>query len=45
MHGDALRWHLDQQVADGFWTRELAEWWLKVDVERVGKSVRRGHEG
>ena len=35
VHGEALRWHLDQQVADGFWTEPLAEWWMKLDRERL----------
>lgn len=35
MHGEALRWHLDQQVADGFWTEPLAEWWVQLDRKRL----------
>ena len=38
VHGEALRFYLDQQVADGFWKRELAEWWLRVDEERLRRG-------
>jgi len=35
VHGEALELHLDDLVANGFWTRELADWWQKQDRRRL----------
>lgn len=39
MHGEALEHYLDELVANGFWTRELAEWWLRRDAEELARRA------
>lgn len=39
VHGEALEHYLDELVANGFWTRELAEWWLRRDADELARRA------
>ncbi|MCA9624306.1 MAG: hypothetical protein KC731_35020 [Myxococcales bacterium] len=41
LHGERLRLHLEQQVADGAFTEELAGWWLERDERSLARRVGR----